>query len=158
VGDVVTLGGMTGTVVNLSIRTIRLRALDGAMHIIPFSSVTTVTNMTRDFGYAVVDVSVGLNEDTDHIGEVLREVAAAMRAEEKWAAGISADLEVMGIDRFIDKALVLRTRIRTTPAQRWSVARELNRRIKLRFDELGIQSPMSAPRPAAPQVVEEGSG
>ena len=72
--------------------------------------------------------------------------------------GISADLEVMGIDRFIDKALVLRTRIRTTPGQRWAVGRELNRRIKQRFDELAIQSPMSAARPGTPQIVEEASG
>ena len=158
VGDVVTLGGMSGTVENLSIRTIRLRALDGSMHIIPFSSVTTVTNMTRDFGYAVVDVSIGLNEDPERIGDVLRDIAREMRTEEKWMPGISADLEVMGIDRFIDKALVLRTRIRTTPGQRWAVGRELNRRIKQRFDELAIQSPMSAARPGTPQIVEEASG
>jgi small conductance mechanosensitive channel len=158
VGDVVTLGGMTGTVENLSIRTIRLRALDGSMHIIPFSSVTTVTNMTRDFGYAVVDVSIGLNEDPERIGDVLRDIAREMRTEAKWTPGISADLEVMGIDRFIDKAVVLRTRIRTTPGQRWAVGRELNRRIKQRFDELAIQSPMSAARPGTPQMVEEASG
>jgi len=158
VGDVVTLGGMSGTVENLSIRTIRLRALDGSMHIVPFSAVSTVTNMTRDFGYAVVDVSLGLNEDPERIGDVLRDVAAAMRREDKWMAAISADLEVMGIDRFIDNALVLRTRIRTTPGQRWAVGRELNRRIKQRFDELAIQSPMSAARTPTPQVLEEASG
>jgi len=158
VGDVVSLGGMSGTVENLSIRTIRLRGLDGSMHIVPFSAVTTVTNMTRDFGYAVVDVSVGLNEDPERIGDVLRDVAAAMRREDKWMAGISADLEVLGIDRFIDNALVLRTRTRTTPGQRWAVGRELNRRIKQRFDELAIQSPMSAARTMTPQVLEESSG
>ena len=158
VGDVVTLGGMSGTVENLSIRTIRLRALDGSMHIVPFSAVTTVTNMTRDFGYAVVDVSLGLSEDPDRIGDVLRDIAGTMRREDKWAPGISGDLEVMGIDRFIDNALVLRTRMRTTPSQRWSVGRELNRRIKQRFDELGIQSPMSAARTTPPHTLEESSG
>ncbi len=158
VGDVVTLGGLSGTVENLSIRTIRLRAMDGSMHIVPFSAVTTVTNMTRDFGYAVVDVSLGLSEDQDRVSDVLRDVAGTMRQEPKWAAGISGDLEVMGIDRFIDNALVLRTRMRTTPSQRWSVGRELNRRIKQRFDELGIQSPMSAARAPTPHTLEESSG
>ena len=158
VGDVVTLGGMSGTVENLSIRTIRLRALDGSMHIVPFSAVSTVTNMTRDFGYAVVDVSVGLNEDPERIGDVLRDVAAAMRREDKWMAAISADLEVMGIDRFIDNALVLRTRIRTLPGQRWAVGRELNRRIKQRFDELAVTSPISAPRLGPAHTLEESSG
>ena len=128
------------------------------MHIVPFSAVTTVTNMTRDFGYAVVDVSLGLNEDPDRIGDVLRDIAGTMRREDKWSSGISGDLEVMGIDRFIDNALVLRTRMRTTPSQRWSVGRELNRRIKQRFDELGIQSPMSAARTTTPHTLEESSG
>ena len=75
VGDVVTLGGLTGTVEALSIRTIRLRALDGAVHLIPFSAVTTVTNLTRDYSYAVVDVSVGLNEEPDRVMAVLRETS-----------------------------------------------------------------------------------
>lgn len=159
VGDVVTLGGMSGTVENLSIRTIRLRAMDGSMHIIPFSAVTTVTNMTRDFGYAVVDVSVGLNEDPERIGGLLKEVAAEMRQEDKWSPGISSDLEVLGIDRFIDNALVLRTRVRTTPGQRWAVGRELNRRFKQRFDAMGVQSPMTSQRALAqPHQVDEASG
>ena len=158
VGDVVTLGGMTGTVENLSIRTIRLRALDGSMHIVPFSAVSTVTNMTRDFGYAVVDVSIGLNENTDKVGEVLRAVAAELRREVPWSAGISADLEVMGVDRFIDNAVVLRTRIRTTPGQRWAVGRELNRRIKQRFDELAIESPMTSHRVLQHTELDEASG
>jgi small-conductance mechanosensitive channel len=159
VGDVVTLGGMSGTVENLSIRTIRLRAMDGSMHIVPFSAVTTVTNQTRDFGYAVVDVSLSLNEDPERIGGILREVAAEMRKEDKWTTAISADLEVLGIDRFIDNALVLRIRIRTTPSQRWAVGRELNRRIKQRFDATGIQSPMTSHRALSPpHQVDESSG
>ena len=83
VGDIVTLGGQSGTVEALSIRTIRLRALDGAVHIIPFSAVTTVTNQTRDFSYAVVDISVGLNEEPEPVIAVVRDLAAdhARRAE-----------------------------------------------------------------------------
>ena len=146
VGDVVTLGGLTGSVENLSVRTIRLRAIDGAVHIVPFSAVTTVTNMTRDFGYAVLDVSVGLNEEPDHITQVLNDIAVAMRAEPRWAGAINADLDVMGLEKFLPDAWVLRVRIRTTPGQRWAVGRELNRRIKYRFDELAIESPMTSTR------------
>jgi small conductance mechanosensitive channel len=146
VGDVVSLGGMTGTVENLSIRTIRLRAVDGAVHIVPFSAVTTVTNMTRDFGFAVVDVSVGLNEEHDRVADVLREIAAGMRGEAPWRGMILADLEVMGVEKFIDTAWVLRVRMKTLPASRWGVARELNRRIKQRFDALAIESPMTSYR------------
>ena len=159
VGDVVTLGGLTGTVETLSVRTIRLRALDGSLHIIPFSAVTTVTNQTRDYSYALVDVSVGLNEDPDRIADVLRSISAEMRGEALWRSALSDDLDVMGIEKFIDLAWVLRVRIKTLPASRWAVSRELNRRIKLKFDELAIESPftsfrvlsaVAAPAPGAP--------
>ena len=146
VGDVVSLGGMTGTVENLSIRTIRLRALDGSVHIVPFSAVTTVTNMTRDFGYAVIDIPVGVNEEPDRIGTIIREIAAGMRLEPAWRPVIMADIEVMGVERFMLTTWVLRARIKTLPASRWSVGRELNRRIKYRFDALAIESPMTSYR------------
>jgi small-conductance mechanosensitive channel len=159
VGDVVSLGGLSGTVENLSIRTIRLRALDGAVHIVPFSAVTTVTNMTKDFGYALVDVSVGLNEEPDGVIEVVREVARKMRKEPRWESALRDDLEVLGVEKFIDLAWVLRIRIKTLPGQRWAVARELNKRIKVTFDEKAIESPFTShialstipgPAPAAP--------
>ena len=165
VGDVVTLGGLTGTVENLSIRVIRLRALDGAVHIVPFSAVTTVTNLTRDFAYAMLDVSVGLNEEPDRIGEVITALAETLRTEQRWAAAITDDMEIMGVERFIDTAWVLRCRIKTVPSQRWAVSRELNRRLKYRFDELAIESPftsyraLSAPPPPPPnaKMVDEAA-
>ncbi len=161
VGDVVTLGGLTGTVENLSVRVIRLRALDGAVHIVPFSAVTTVTNLTRDFAYAMLDVSVGLNEDCDHVSEVVQDVAETMRAEPRWGAAITDRMEIMGVERFIDTAWVLRCRIKTVPSQRWAVGRELNRRLKYRFDELAIESPftsyraLSAAEPPPPNAKTE---
>ena len=146
VGDVVTLGGLTGTVENLSIRTIRLRALDGSVHVVPFSAVTTVTNMTRDFAYAVIDLGVGLNEAPDTVTALVSEVASAMRAEPRWNGVLEGELDVMGIERFVDAAYVLRLRIKTRPSQRWAVARELNLRIKRRFDEQKIESPITSYR------------
>lgn len=162
VGDVVTLGGLSGTVEALSIRTIRLRALDGSIHIIPFSAVTTVTNQTRDYGYAVLDLSVGLNEEPGRVIEVLKEVADEMRSDAKWANILLEPLDVMGVEKFIDTAWVLRARVKTQPASRWAVSRELNRRIKIKFDELAIESPftsyrvLSAP-PAPAQPAEQES-
>ncbi len=144
VGDIVSLAGLTGTVENLSIRTIRLRAIDGAVHIIPFSSVSTVTNQTRDFSYALVDLPVGLNEQPDRIGDVLRAIVEAMKSEPRWQDSITADAEIMGVNAFNDSTWTMRIRIRTTPSQRWAVTREFNRRVKYRFDELAIQSPMTS--------------
>ena len=144
VGDVVTLGGLTGTVENLSIRTIRLRGLDGSVHIVPFSAVTSVTNMTRDYSFAVVDVSLHVNEDPDRIGGILQEIATGMRIEAPWRGMILADLEVMGIDHFTDTGYLLRSKMKTLPTSRWAVGREMNRRIKQRFDALAIQSPITS--------------
>ena len=144
VGDVVTLAGLSGTVEYLSIRTIRLRALDGAVHIIPFSSVSTVTNQTRDFAYALMDLPIGLNEEPDRVAALLVGVAKAMRAEPRWEDAITADLEVLGVYAFNDTSWTMRVRMRTTPSQRWAVNREFNRRVKYCFDENAVQSPITA--------------
>ncbi len=141
VGDVVTAGGLSGVVEYLSIRSIRLRSEDGSMHVIPFSAVTTVTNMTRDFGQAVIEAQVSYEDDLDEVVAVMREIVAEMRAEPAWAAEIRDDLEVWGLDRFADSAIVVKARIRVGPFARWSVKREFNRRMKLRFDEHGIEIP-----------------
>jgi small conductance mechanosensitive channel len=100
--------------------------------------------MTKDFGYALLDVSVGLNEEPDKVIPVIREVTRAMRTEPRWESALRDDLEVMGIEKFIDLAWVLRIRIKTLPGQRWAVSRELNKRIKMAFDEQAIDSPITS--------------
>jgi small-conductance mechanosensitive channel len=160
VGDVVSLGGLSGVVEQLSIRSIKLRALDGSVHIIPFSAVTTVTNMTRDFSQAVMDVSVAYNEDTDRVTEVLRDLGAEMRDDPRWGAVIRDELEIMGVNALGDSGVVIRARFKTEPMQRWNVQREFFRRMKKRFDELGIEIPfphrklimqtVEAPKPPEP--------
>ncbi|MDB5415519.1 MAG: mechanosensitive ion channel protein MscS, partial [Rubritepida sp.] len=149
VGDTITVGGLSGTVEQLSIRSIRLRALDGSVHIVPFSAVTTVTNQTRDFGYAVVDVALDYSVDTDEAVMLLRHVGESMREDEAWAPQLLAPLEVMGIDKMTDMGVFLRARIMTPPARRLAVGRELNRRIKQHCDANGIKL-FSAKAPPAP--------
>ncbi len=138
VGDVVTVGGLSGTVEALSIRSIRLRALDGSIHIVPFSAVSTVTNQTRDYGFAVLDLAVDYDTDTDRVEAVLKEVGQALRLDDVFGAHVLAPIEVMGVDKLTDSGVVVRGRIKTVPLRRWAVAREFNRRVKQRCDELGI--------------------
>lgn len=154
VGDVVSVGGLSGVVEQLSIRSIKLRAQDGSVHIIPFSAVTTVTNMTRDFSFAVLDVTVGYREDTDRVCGVLRDVAAEIRADPKLGPQIRDDLEILGVERLGDSGVMIRIRIKTDPMARWSVGREFNRRIKQHFDRLGIEIPY----PHQKLVIEGGGG
>ena len=144
VGDVVTLGGLTGVVEELSIRSIRLRAEDGSVHVIPFSAVTTVTNMTRDFSQAVIEARVAYTEDYDTVVQLLRDIVTRMRAEPLWQDEILAELEVMGLARFVDAAIVIKCRIKCGPFARWRVQREFHRRMKQSFGEHGIEIPPSS--------------
>ena len=141
VGDVVSLGGLQGTVEYLSIRTIRLRSEDGSVHVIPFSAVTTVTNMTRDFSHAVIEAQVAYKDDYDEVVAVLCDIVTQMRTEPRWQGEIRDELEVLGLQRFADSAVVIKCRIRCGPFGRWAVGREFNRRMKMRFDEAGIEIP-----------------
>ncbi len=141
VGDVVSLAGMSGTVERLSIRTIRLRGSDGSVNIIPFSAVTTVTNMTRDFSYAQISIEVGYEEDLTRVYAVLTDIARSMRAEPSWAAMMRDDLQLFGLDQFGASGLVITGQIRTGPGQHWSVRREFYGRVKQRFAAEGIDLP-----------------
>jgi small conductance mechanosensitive channel len=163
VGDVITLASMTGTVERLSIRTIRLRGGDGSINIIPFSAVTTVTNMTRDFGYAQISIQVGYEEDLPRVYAVMTDVARTMRTEPAWGAMMRDDLQIFGLDQFGASALVITGQIRTGPGQHWSVRREFYGRIKQRFEAEHIDMPYTylapaPPRPAAepPQIAAAG--
>lgn len=139
VGDNVSVSGLSGVVENVSIRTIRLRAGDGAVHIVPFSAVTTITNASRGAGNASVSVNVAYKEDTDRAGQILKDIVDEMRREPEFRALIRGDLELWGIDK-VDGAMVsIVGQIRCTEAGRWPVQREFNRRMKLRFQQNGIQ-------------------
>jgi len=154
VGDVVTLAGMSGTVEALSIRTIRLRGGDGSVNIIPFSAVTTVTNQTRDFGYAQISVGVAYEENVDHVCAVLMDIGRGMRKEPNWGTKMRGDLEINGLDQFGASALVITGQIRTGPGQHWAVRREFNRRMLIRFAEEHIEIPYTYLPPAPPPVPE----
>ena len=138
VGDNVTLAGVSGTVEHLSIRTIRLRAGDGSVFIIPFSSVTTVNNTNRGIGNAAVSVTVAAAEDTDRVGEILKQIAQEMRGEDAFKPVMRSDLQLWGVDRVSGGTVTLAGQIVCTDAGRWAVQREFNNRYKKRFQELGI--------------------
>src|SRR6185437_11543430 len=128
VGDFVTVSGLSGVVENLSIRTIRLRAGDGSIHIIPFSSVTSVTNTNRGIGNAAVSVNVDYAEDTDRVSAVLKEIAAEIRKDPKYGAMIRGDLDLWGVDRVDASMVTIVGQIECSVSGRWPVQREFYRR------------------------------
>lgn len=141
VGDVVDLGGRSGVVEAISMRTVTLRSYNGDVHTIPFGTIDSITNMTRDYSFWVLDLGVAYKENVDAVIAVLQEIEAQMRREWPWRRLILEPLEIAGLDRLAEPAVVIRGRLKTRPGEQWRVGRELNRRIKRRFDELGIEIP-----------------
>jgi small conductance mechanosensitive channel len=141
VGDVVDVGSHAGLVEGMSVRSVRLRDFSGTVHTVPFSEVKTVTNLTKDFSYALFDVGVAYRENVDEVMAVLREVGASLQADEKLGPVILEPIEVVGLERFEDSAMIIRARFKTRPIHQWSVMREFNRRLKMAFDERGIEIP-----------------
>lgn len=142
VGDVVDVGNdHSGVVEAISIRTIRLRDLAGTVHSVPFSQVASVKNLTKDFSFYVFDISVTYDEDPDRIIGIIRELGAEMQAEPAFSSVILEPIEVLGVDRLSDSAVIIRARFKTRPIQQWSVGREFNRRLKKCFTEQGVEIP-----------------
>jgi small-conductance mechanosensitive channel len=141
VGDWVILGGHDGQVEGLSIRHVMVRDIYGNLHTVPWSSVVSITNQTRDFGYAVVEVGFAYRENIDQVVSVVKQVAEEMRQDPEINEGILSELQILGLIELGDSSVVVRTRFKTVPFLRWRLERDFRRRIKNRFDELGIEIP-----------------
>ena len=140
-GDVVEVAGIGGLVEEVTLRYVRLRDYEGNVHFIPNGSITTVTNRTMGFAFAVVDVGVAYRENTDKAMQVMRDVGADMRADAVFGPKILEDIEIAGVESLADSAVILRCRMKVAPIEQWNVRREFLRRIKHALDEKGIEIP-----------------
>ncbi|HLS59380.1 MAG TPA: mechanosensitive ion channel domain-containing protein [Paracoccaceae bacterium] len=139
-GDIVTAGPITGVVEKLTIRSVSLRDVNGVMHMIPFSSVDTVSNFSKTFSYYVADMRVAYRENLDSVKAAMDEAFERLMATEH-RVNILPPFEHFGIDRFEESAFIVRGRIKTLPGQQWAVGRAFNGILKSVFDERGIQIP-----------------
>jgi small-conductance mechanosensitive channel len=140
-GDVVSVGGITGTAERLSIRSVGIRDLSGTYHIVPFSSVDTVSNFMREFGYHVGEYGIAYRESIDEAIVALREAFDELAADETHKMNIVAPLEVAGVTALANSSVNIRVRIKTTPGTQWGIGRAYNRLVKLHFDAKGIEIP-----------------
>src|SRR5262249_5631738 len=122
----------------ITVRTIRLRDQAGTVHSVPFSEVTTVKNMTRDFAFVTARVTIAYGEDIDRVVEILRQVCAELSDDETLHDAILDPFEYLGVDALNVSSVVLLFRVRTLPAKQWPVGRALNRLIKIAFERQGI--------------------
>jgi len=141
VGDVAIINGTGGLVEAINLRTTVLRGLDGTVHIFPNGTINTLSNMTHEYSYYVFDIGVAYKEDVDRVMEILKEIGNEIMQDEYYRSLIIEPLEIWGVDKFADSAVIIKARIKTLPIKQWEVGREINRRIKKRFDEEGIEIP-----------------
>ncbi|WP_244813846.1 mechanosensitive ion channel family protein [Caballeronia sp. Lep1P3] len=143
VGDSIEVeGGHAGIVESLTIRTVRLRDGQGAIHAIPFSQIKTVKNLSRDFAYAVFEVRVPFSADVEQVTEMISEVGADLMDDLRYRREMLGPVEVWGLDRFDPNWMVVKGQIKTRPLQQWSVARAFNLGIKRKMDEAGLDIPV----------------
>lgn len=141
VGDVVNVAGIGGLVEEVTLRYVRLRDYNGNVHFVPNGAISTVTNMSREFAQAVIDIGVAYRENVDEVFDVMRDVAKAMREDPTFGPKILEDLEIAGVENWADSAVVVRCRFKVAPLEQWAVRREYLRRLKRAFDERGIEIP-----------------
>jgi moderate conductance mechanosensitive channel len=140
-GDVVKIAGLGGLVEDITLRHVRLRDYDGNVHFIPNNLITTVTNMSRLFAQSVMDIGVAYGENVDDVFAVMRHVGSELRTDPVFGPKILEDLEIAGVERLDDSAVILRCRFKVIALEQWTIRREYLRRLKAAFDAEGIEIP-----------------
>lgn len=141
VGDVAIINGTGGLVEKVNFRTLVLRDLSGVVHVFPNGTINTLSNMTQEWSAYVFEIGVAYKENTDRVIEVMQSVLNGLQADETYGPLILEPPEIMGVDKFSDSAVIIKGRIKTRPIRQWMVGREYLRRLKLAFDEQGIEIP-----------------
>jgi len=141
VGDVIQAADKGGLVEKINLRLVVLRDLAGNVHYIRNGDMGVITNMTRGYSRYVFEIGVSYREDVDQVIEVIKEVDEELRGDPEYGNAILEPIEILGLDKFADSAVIIKARTKTRPIKQWAVGREFNRRLKRRFDELDIQIP-----------------
>lgn len=141
VGDIVKLADRTGIVEKITIRKVQLRNLDGTVYTVPFSEISIVENLTKEYSYALMEIGIAYREDVDEVSNLLKSISEELSNDEDYKESIIENIEILGLDKFADSAVVIKARIKTKPAEQWRVGREYNRRMKIAFDKHNIEIP-----------------
>jgi len=154
VGDVIQAAGVSGQVEQVTLRLTIIRDLQGTVHFIPNGEIKVVSNLTKEWARAVLEIGVGYEEDVDRVIALLSQVGRSMAEDEVFGKLLVEPPQVLGVEALAESQVTIRVLAKTFPLKQWEVARELRRRIKVRFDQEGIQTPyphrVVITRPAAP--------
>ncbi len=141
VGDIVRIADVSGQVERITMRTTTLRDAHGIVHIVPNGEITRVSNLTKSWSKAVLDVGVAYRENVDRVIELLRQIIAEFHKDDEWSGRVLEAPEVLGVQALADSSVVIRVVVKTLPQEQFGISRELLRRIKNRFDEEGVEIP-----------------
>lgn len=141
VGDVVQVAGKSGTVERITLRTTVLRDLEGNVHAVPNSEILTITNMTKEWSRAVIEIGVAYRENVDAVIDALRETGDGLAKDPAFGPLIVEPMEILGVDSFGESSVNIKVMFKTVPVKQWPVAREFRRRVKKTFEERGIRIP-----------------
>ncbi len=141
VGDVAVINGQGGLVEEVNLRTIVLRDLEGTVHIFSNGAITALSNRTREHSSYVFDIGVAYKEDTDCVSELIARVSSDLEQDPEIGPLMLEPIQVLGVDRFADSAVMLKAKVETKVGEQWKVGREANRRLKRLFDAEGVEMP-----------------
>ncbi len=143
VGDVIDAGHATGTVESISLRTTRLRDVNGTVWHLPNGHIERVGNRSQQWSRAVLDVDVSYETDINHATDVIKAAAQSMCEDPDFAESILAEPEVWGVENLGLDSVTIRLVLKTAPHDQLPVTRELRARIKGAFDDAGIEIPFT---------------
>ncbi|MDY6801387.1 MAG: mechanosensitive ion channel family protein [Bacteroidota bacterium] len=140
-GDVAIINGTGGLVEKIELRTITLRDFSGVVHILQNGKINTISNMTKEWSAMVFDIGVAYKENVDDVIKVMQEVGEKMLSDPEYKERIKEPLEIFGLDKFDNSAIIIKARLKTVPGDQWTLGREYRKRLKKAFDEKGIEIP-----------------
>lgn len=140
-GDIVEVAGKAGFVEEVTLRYVRLRDYQGSVHFVPNGVITTVTNLSRNFAFAVIDIGVSYNTNLEQVFGLMKEVAANLKKAPDFGERILDDIEIAGVEQWADSAVMIKARIKVSALWHGPVRREYLRRLKLAFDINKIEIP-----------------
>jgi small conductance mechanosensitive channel len=141
VNDAVRINGIDGKVERITLRLTVLRDQAGVVHFVPYGAIATVSNFGHGWSRASLKLRVGYGENIDRVLDVLADLCTGMRRDPVFGPLIVEDGEILGVDELTDSGVIVRLLLKTLPQQHGRVRREMLRRVKLRFEQAGIEIP-----------------
>jgi len=140
-GDIAILNGTGGAVEKIQLRTTTLRDFAGVVHVFQNGKISSLSNMTKEWSAAVLEIGVAYKEDIDQVIKIMEQVGEEMMKDDDFGPKFLEPIEVAGLDKFADSAIIIKARIKTKPVEQWAVGREYRKRLKKVFDAQNIEIP-----------------